>query len=40
VFVAFRPPSDTLGALAMQIADGRYVVSDSSVPPAPKALPS
>ena len=40
VFVAFRPPSDTLAALAMQIADGRYVAPDSSITPAPKALPS
>jgi len=40
VFVAFRPPTDTLAALAMQIADGRYVVPDSSIPAAPKALPS
>lgn len=40
VFVPFRPPTDTLAALAMQIADGRYVVPDSSIPPAPKALPS
>ena len=40
VFVPFRPPTDQLAALAMQIADGRYVVSDSSIPPAPKAPPS
>jgi S1-C subfamily serine protease len=39
VYVAFRPPTDTMKALAMQIADGRYVGSDSS-PPGPKALPS
>jgi S1-C subfamily serine protease len=39
VFVAFRPPSDPMAALALQIADGRYVAPDSS-PPGPKALPS
>jgi S1-C subfamily serine protease len=39
VFVAFRPPSDLMAALALQIADGRYVASDSS-PPGSKALPS
>jgi S1-C subfamily serine protease len=40
VYVPFRAPTDTLAALAMQVADGRYVSADSSVPPAPKALPS
>lgn len=39
VFVAFRPPSDSLMALAEQLAQGRYVApSDSDSPP--KALPS
>src|SRR3954462_16004907 len=30
VFVAFRPPSDPMAAVALQIADGRYVAPDSS----------
>lgn len=39
VFVAFRPPSEGLMALAEQLAQGRYVApSDSDSPP--KALPS
>lgn len=40
VFVPFRAPSDPMEALAAQIADGRYAVPESSIPPAPKALPS
>lgn len=39
VWVAFRPPTDTLSALALQLADGRYVAPESS-PPEPKLLPS
>ena len=39
VFVGFRPPADSLTALAMQIADGRYVPHESE-PPGPKPLPS
>lgn len=38
VFVPFRPPTDTLEALATQIASGRYVVPDASEPP--KSQPS
>jgi S1-C subfamily serine protease len=39
VFVPFRPPTDSMAALAEQIADGRYVsTSPDSAPP--KALPS
>jgi S1-C subfamily serine protease len=40
LFVEFRPPADTLEALATQLADGRYVSSADSEPPAPKDLPS
>jgi S1-C subfamily serine protease len=40
VYVAFRPPADPMAALAMQLADGRYLPSDSTMPPPPKALPS
>jgi S1-C subfamily serine protease len=39
VFVPFRPPSDSMAALAEQIADGRYV-SPEPGPASPKALPS
>lgn len=38
VFVPFRPPADTLSALATQIASGRYVAPDSTMPP--KSEPS
>lgn len=40
VFVPFRPPSDPMAALALQIADGRYVVANDELSEAPKALPS
>jgi S1-C subfamily serine protease len=39
VFVPFRPPADSMAALAEQIADGRYVATGESSAP-PKALPS
>jgi S1-C subfamily serine protease len=39
LFVPFRPPADSLTALAAQIADGRYVPPAPSES-APKALPS
>lgn len=39
VFVPFRPPADSMAALAEQIADGRYV-SPEPGPASPKALPS
>jgi S1-C subfamily serine protease len=40
VFVPFRPPTDSLMALAEQLAHGRYVAPrDSDVPP-PKSAPS
>lgn len=38
VFVPFRPPADPMAALALQIADGRYVTpapSDSGLKPLP-----
>lgn len=40
VFVPFRPPSDPLTALALQIADGRYVAPPSTSEPETKGLPS
>src|SRR6478735_10964476 len=40
VFVPFRPPSDPMAALALQIADGRYVTPSEPPGPEPKALPS
>jgi S1-C subfamily serine protease len=40
VFVPFRPPSDPMAALALQIADGRYVTPPGTSEPSPKALPS
>ena len=33
VFVPFRPPVDSMQALAEQIADGRYVAPSSPPPP-------
>jgi S1-C subfamily serine protease len=39
VFVPFRPPSDSMAALAEQIADGRYVSTEASSAPS-KTLPS
>ena len=39
VFVPFRPPSDSMAALAEQIADGRYVSTEASSVPS-KTLPS
>src|SRR5262245_47572351 len=39
VFVPFRPPVDSMSALAAQIADGRYVAPASN-DVLPKALPS
>ena len=41
VYVAFRPPTDTMAALAMQVADGRYVApSEPPVPSSGNELPS
>ena len=40
VFVPFRPPSDPMAALALQIADGRYVAPGGPTEPSPKGLPS
>jgi S1-C subfamily serine protease len=41
IFVAFRPPADPIAALALQLAEGRYVpTGDSTVPPPSKGLPS
>ncbi|MEO6600311.1 MAG: PDZ domain-containing protein [Polyangiaceae bacterium] len=40
LFVEFRPPADTLEALAEQLADGRYLSSSDSERPPSKALPS
>jgi S1-C subfamily serine protease len=40
VFVPFRPPSDPMAALALQIADGRYVTPSDPTELEPKALPS
>ncbi|RYZ07767.1 MAG: hypothetical protein EOO73_10570 [Myxococcales bacterium] len=40
VFVPFRPPSEPMAALALQIADGRYIVSTDESLNEPKALPS
>jgi S1-C subfamily serine protease len=39
LFVGFRPPADGLTALALQIADGRYVPAEPELP-GPKPLPS
>jgi S1-C subfamily serine protease len=39
LFVPFRPPSDPMAALALQLADGRYV-SPEADEAAPKGLPS
>jgi S1-C subfamily serine protease len=39
IWVAFRPPSDTLAALAMQVAEGRYL-SPEPLPAPDKGLPS
>lgn len=39
VYVEFRPPADTLEALTEQLADGRYLSSESE-PPPPKSQPS
>jgi S1-C subfamily serine protease len=39
VFVPFRPPSDSMAALAEQVADGRYV-STAQSSATPKGLPS
>jgi PDZ domain len=39
LFVAFRPPADSLEALATQIADGRFVTTEPTHS-APKGLPS
>lgn len=38
VFVPFRAPAEPMEALAAQIADGRYVTTNSCEPP--KSLPS
>ncbi len=40
VFVPFRPPSDPMAALALQIADGRYVTPPSAGEAPSKPLPS
>jgi S1-C subfamily serine protease len=40
VFVPFRPPSDPMAALALQIADGRYVTPTEPDDVEPKSLPS
>jgi len=40
VFVPFRPPSDPLATLALQIADGRYVTPSDSHEASAKTLPS
>lgn len=40
VFVPFRPPSDSMAALALQLADGRYVAPTEPSADEPKALPS
>lgn len=39
LFIAFRPPPDTLEALANQIAEGRYLATEPQKTP-PKGLPS
>ena len=39
LFVEFRPPADSLEALAAQIADAR-IVSPDPIPSAPKGPPS
>lgn len=40
VWVPFRPPSDPMEALAMQIADGRYVATEAAHDLEAKPLPS
>jgi S1-C subfamily serine protease len=41
VWVEFRPPSDPFAALALQIANGRYITPDDPLSVAPpKSLPS
>lgn len=40
VWVEFRPPSDPMAALALQIANGRYVTPDEPMLAPPKSLPS
>lgn len=40
LFVPFRPPSDPMAALALQIADGRYVAAPEEASEPPKAQPS
>ena len=40
LFVEFRPPADSLEALAAQLADGRYVGASDAAAAPPKGLPS
>lgn len=40
LFVPFRPPTDTMLALATQIADGRYVTPEEPQAAAAKQIPS
>jgi S1-C subfamily serine protease len=40
LFVPFRSPSDPMAALALQIADGRYVAGSDEPWSQPKSLPS